>query len=335
MANHQNASSKGADAAKQIKIGFVGLGNMGGSMARNLQRQGHRLVVNDIRREAAAELVQGGAEWAQTPRDIAQASDVVFTCLPSLESIRKVALGNDGIIEGIKPGGAYFDLSTSTPDLARELHAAFAAKGAHMLDSPISGGAVGAQRGRLSVWVGGDRASYDRYEPVLKAMADKPVHVGSIGTGITTKLVNNCAAQAVQAAIAEVFVLGVKAGVEPTALWEALRQGAAGRRRTFDGLVDEFLPGHFDPPKSTLRIVHKDLISATNLARELDVPMRFASLTLADVQEAMLRGWADRDSRSVMILPQERVGVSIKADLEVLEEILRRDPVAPSDSKRG
>ena len=113
-----------------------------------------------------------------------------------------------------------------------------------MLDAPISGGAGGAKRGRMGIWVGGDKATYHRYEPVLRAMGDQPVHVGDIGAGLVTKLVHNCASQATQAAIAEVFVLGVKAGAEPLSLWEAIRQGSIGRRRTFDGLVDEFLPAN-------------------------------------------------------------------------------------------
>ncbi|CAB3868388.1 2-hydroxy-3-oxopropionate reductase [Achromobacter piechaudii] len=308
---------------------------MGAGMALNLLKSGFPLVVNDVRRGAANALLEAGAKWMDTPKDLAKAADVIFTCLPTFDAIREVALGKEGILEGIAPHSAYFDFSTSTPEIAKALHASFGVKGVQMLDAPISGGAVGAKRGRLSVWVGGDKATFARYLHVLKAMADKPVYVGPAGAGIVTKLVNNCAAQAVQAAIAEVFVLGIKAGVEPIPLWEALRQGAAGRRRTFDGLIDEILPGIFDPPKSTLRIVHKDLISATDLARALNVPTRIVSLALADVQEAMLRGWADRDSRSVTLLPQERAGVTIKEDVEAIEAVLERDPVAPSDGKRG
>ena len=310
-------------------IGFIGLGIMGSAMATNLLKAGYKLVVNDIRREATATHEQAGAVWADTAREVTTQSEVVFSSLPSIESIEEVALGADGILAAIRPGQAYFELSTSSPELVKRLFAAFTDKGAHFLDAPVSGGAVGAQRGRLAVWVGGDKPSYQRYEPVLRTIGDQPVHVG------VTKLVNICAAQATQAAIAEVFVLGVKAGADPLSLWEALRQGAAGRRRTFDGMIDEYLPSSYDPPHSALRIVHKDMMIATELARDLDVPMRIATLALADIQEAMLRGWSERDSRSVMLLPQERVGVSIQEDPAAIEEILRRDPAAPSDSKRG
>jgi 3-hydroxyisobutyrate dehydrogenase-like beta-hydroxyacid dehydrogenase len=323
-----------SDQSKPL-VGFIGLGIMGAAMASNLQAARYRLLVNDVRRSATDAHLDAGAKGADTPQEVARNADVVFTCLPDNAAIEAVALGPEGILSGIRPGQAFFDLSTSAPDLVKRLFVAFERKGAHMLDAPVSGGAIGARRARLAIWVGGDKASYDRYEPVLRVMGDQPVHVGKIGTGIVTKLVNNCMAQATQAAIAEVFMLGVKAGAEPLALWEALRQGAAGRRRTLDGLIDEFLPAQYDPPHSALRIVHKDMVSATDLARSLNVPLRYAALTLADIQEAMQRGWAERDSRSVMLLPQERVGVTVKEEATAIDAVLQRDPAAPSDSKRG
>jgi 3-hydroxyisobutyrate dehydrogenase len=260
---------------------------------------------------------------------------VVFTCLPSLAAIEAVALGPDGIVHGIGRDNAYFEMSTNSPELVKRLHAAFAARGAHMLDAPISGGARGAERGRMGIFVGGERSVFDRYEAVLRAMGDRPIHVGDVGAGLVTKPVHNCASQATQAAIAEVFVLGVKAGADPLSLWEAIRQGSIGRRRTFDGLVEEFLPARYDPPHAALRIIEKDMKLATELARDLGVPMRFASLALADIQEAMNRGWAERDCRSVMLLPQERVGVEIKVDPSAIQDVLRRDPPAATDTKYG
>ncbi|MES2942834.1 MAG: NAD(P)-dependent oxidoreductase [Pseudomonadota bacterium] len=316
-------------------IGFIGLGIMGGAMASNLLKAGYRLVINDVRPEAVASHLQAGAVWADTPKAVAEQSDAIFSCLPGLAHIETVALGENGVLAGIRPGDAFFEMSTSTPELVKRLHAQFAARGAHMLDAPISGGALGAQRGRLAIWVGGDKPSYTRFEAVLRAMGDHPVHVGDIGAGLVTKLVHNCTSQATQAAIAEIFTLGVKAGAEPLALWEAVRQGSIGRRRTFDGLVDEFLPAAYDPPHAHLRVIQKDMLIATGLARELGVPMRFANLALADIQEAMNRGWSERDCRSVMLLPQERAGISIKVSPEAIEDVLRRDPPAQSDGKRG
>jgi 3-hydroxyisobutyrate dehydrogenase len=322
------------EQAKPI-VGFIGLGIMGAAMASNLQKAGYRLVVNDKVRDAARPHLAAGAIWSDTPRATAEQSEVIFTCLPSVAAIEAVALGPDGIVHGVRQGQGFFEMSTNSPELIKRLDEAFTGRGAHVLDAPISGGALGAKRGRLAIWVGGEKSIFQRYEPVLRAMGDRPLHIGKVGSGLVTKLVNNCASQATQAAIAEVFVLGVKAGAEPLSLWEAIRQGALGRRRTYDGLVDEFLPAKYDPPHAALRIIHKDMILATELGRELNVPMRFANLALADIMEAMNRGWSERDCRSVMLLPQERAGVEIAVSSDAIQDVLRRDPPAQSDTKRG
>jgi len=316
-------------------VGFIGLGVMGAAMAANVRKAGFPLVVNDVRREAAEPVLQAGAQWAATAREVAERSDVVFTCLPTVAAIEAVTLGPGGVLDGIRPGAALFEMSTNSIELAKRMHAAFAERGAHMLDAPISGGAGGAQRGRLAIWVGGDAEAYRRFEPVLLAIGDHPVHVGAPGSGLVTKLVHNCTSQATQAAIAEIFTLGVKAGAEPLALWRAIRQGSIGRRRTFDGLIDEFLPAAYEPAHAALRIVWKDTLLATELGRELGVPMPFSNLAFAQIQEAMNRGWSERDCRSVMLLPQEKAGVSIQVDPEAIREVLRDDPPAPTDSKHG
>jgi 3-hydroxyisobutyrate dehydrogenase-like beta-hydroxyacid dehydrogenase len=279
--------------------------------------------------------LKAGATWGETPRALAQQSDVVFTCLPTLAAIEAVALGPDGLVAGIREGSAYFEMSTNSPELVKRLHRAFNERNAHMLDAPISGGGPGARRGRLAMYVGGDKAFYQRYEPVIRAMCDRPLHIGAIGSGLVTKLVNNCAQQCIQAAIAEVFAMGVKAGADPLSLWEGIRQGASGRRRTFDGLIDQFLPRNYDNPQSALRIVEKDMSLAAGLALELGAPMPIASLALADITEAMNRGWAERDSRSVMLLPQERIGVQIAVSSNDIQDVLDRDPPAPTDTRYG
>ena len=325
----------GQSGVSAMKLGFIGLGIMGGAMAANLLKGAWPVMVHDIRRDMADRHLAAGARWAGSPAEMAEDCDVIFSCLPDLHAIESVALGPEGILSRAQPGTALFEMSTNSAELVRRLHAAFAEKGAHMLDSPISGGAAGALSGRLAMWVGGDRATFDRCKPALEAMADRVVHVGPSGAGLVTKLVHNCSSQAMQAALAEVFVMGVKAGAEPVALWEAIRQGSIGRRRSYDGLIDEFLPGFYDSPSAALRIVHKDMMVATGLARELGVPSRFASLALADIMEAMNRGWAERDARCVMLLPQERAGVRIAEDPSRIQAVLDNDPPAPTDTRRG
>jgi 3-hydroxyisobutyrate dehydrogenase-like beta-hydroxyacid dehydrogenase len=306
-----------------MKVGFIGLGTMGASMASNLQKKGgHELVVNDVRREAAAPHLAAGAVWADTPCQVAEAAHVVFTSLPGPVEVEAVAIGPNGLIQGMRPGGALFDLSTNSPTLVRRLEALFKDKGFHLLDAPVSGGPKGAKSGKLALWVGGDRQVYDRYKPVLDAIGDQPYYVGPIGAGSVAKLVHNCAGYAMQTAFAEVFTMGVKAGVDPLTLWKAVRQGAGGRRRTFDGLADQFLPGTFDPPAFALKLAHKDVSLATALAREVGVPMRLANLTLEELTEALNRGWAQRDSRVAMLLQEERAGVQIAVPAEKLREVL-------------
>jgi 3-hydroxyisobutyrate dehydrogenase len=302
-----------------MKVGFIGLGTMGRHMATNLARAGHELTVHDLRQEEGHRAL--GA-WADKPRAVAEASEVVFTSLPGPAEVEAVALGPNGLLEGMGTGKVYVDLSTNDPSLVRRIHEAFAAHGAHVLDAPVSGGPRGAETRKLALWVGGDEAVFQRVKPVLDAIGDQAFYVGPIGAGSVAKLVHNCAGYILQTALAEVFTLGVKAGVEPLRLFQALRHGHLGRRRTFDGLVDQFLPGKFEPPAFALRLAHKDVGLATALARTLGVPMRLANLTLVEMTEALNRGWGERDSRVAMLLQEERAGVAIKIPEEQIRAVL-------------
>src|SRR5213594_164547 len=305
-----------------MKIGFIGLGTMGRYMASNLIRAGHALVVHDVRREAAAPHRDAGAGWADTPRAVAEATDVVFTSLPGPPEVESVALGERGLGAGLVAGKAYFDLSTNSPGLVRKIHEVFKARGIHMLDAPVSGGPKGAETRKLALWVGGDEEIFKRCRPVLDAIGDQPYYVGPIGAGSVAKLVHNCAGYAIQTALAEVFTMGVKAGVEPLALWEAVRQGALGRQRTFDRMPHQFFRGKYDPPNFALRLAHKDVSLATQLGREQGVPMRMANLALAELTEALNRGWGERDSRIPMSLQEERAGVQVRVEENRLREAL-------------
>jgi 3-hydroxyisobutyrate dehydrogenase-like beta-hydroxyacid dehydrogenase len=308
-----------------MEIGFIGLGTMGRPMALNLIKAGHELVVHDVRRAAAAPHLDAGARWAGTPQAVAGATDVVFTSLPGPSEVEAVALGDGGLLAGLVAGKVYFDLTTNAPSLVRRLHGVFQARGIHMLDAPVSGGPRGAERRRLALWVGGDETVFERYRPVLDAIGDQPYYVGPIGAGSIAKLVHNCAGYVIQTALAEVFTLGVKAGLDPLALWKAVRQGAVGRRRTFDGLADHFLPGRFEPASFALRLAHKDVSLATLLGREHKVPMRLANLALEELTEALNRGWDERDSRVAMLLQEERAGVEIHVPEAAVRQVLEVD----------
>ncbi len=308
-----------------MKIGFIGLGTMGAFMAANLQKSQYKLVVLDVRRDAAAKHLEAGAEWGTTPKAIAEQCDVVFTSLPGPPEVEAVVFGPDGILAGAHPGMAHFDLSTNSQALMRKVNAALAEKGAHGLDAPVSGGPKGAETGKLAIWVGGDKAVFDQHKKVLDAIGDQAAYIGPIGTATVAKLVHNMAGYAVQTAMAEVFTMGVKAGMDPLDLWKAVRQGALGRRRTFDRVADQFLIGKYDPPAFALKLAHKDVTLATNMGRELGVPMRFCQLTLEEMNEALARGWGHRDSRVPMLLQVERAGVEMNADPAAVQAVLDAD----------
>ena len=185
----------------------------------------------------------------------------------------------------------------SAADLAmvRKINAAFAEKNLYMLNSPVSGGPGGAASGKMAIWAGGDEQIFNRHKPVLDAMGDQAAYIGPIGAGTIAKLVHNCTSAVMGVALAEVFTMGIKAGVEPLDLWEAVRQGATGRQRTFDRL-GRFLSGQHDPADFALRLLHKDVGLAVGLGREVGVPMRLANMAFEELTEAMNRGWGTRNS---------------------------------------
>ncbi|MGE0686078.1 MAG: NAD(P)-dependent oxidoreductase, partial [Dehalococcoidia bacterium] len=304
-----------------MKLGFIGLGTMGGGMSLNLRRAGYDMVVNDLRHEAAARHIEAGCEWAETPAEVAAQSEIVLTSLPGPKEVEAVALGPGGLLENLAPGSVWFDLTTNSPTLIRRLHALFAEKGIEVMDAPVSGGPSGANSGKLAIWVGGNEEVFNQHKAVLDAFGDEARYIGAIGAGSVAKLVHNAAGYAIQTALAEVFTVGVKAGVEPLALWEAIRQGALGRRRSFDRLADNYLIEKYDPPSFALRLAHKDVSLATELGRDVGVPMRIANLVREEMTEALNRGWADRDSRVPMLLQNERAGVEIKIDEAAIKDV--------------
>src|SRR5580700_6412777 len=298
-----------------MRVGFIGLGMMGKGMAANLQKAGHQLTVHDLNRAAAEPFLAKGAEWANSPRAVAEACEVIFTSLPVPADVEAVALGPNGLIEGMKPDTAFFDMSTNSVAVVRKINAAFAEKNIYMLDSPVSGGPGGAASGKMAIWVGGDEQQFNRYQAVL----------GPSGAGTIAKLVHNCTSAVMNVALAEVFTMGIKAGVPPLDLWEAVRQGATGRPRTFDRM-GKFLAGQYDPADFALRLLHKDVSLAVGLGKEVGVPMRLANLALEELTEALNRGWAQRDSRVGMLLQVERSKITPPAvDPQKVAAVLAND----------
>ena len=293
-----------------MKIGFIGLGAMGRPMAMSLQRAGHDLQVHDLRR------VEGFPNFKASITEAARGCELLFTSLPGPAEVEAVVPH----VQSMRDGAAWFDLSTNSPQAVRRIHARLSK--ISFLDAPVSGGPTGAQSGKLAIWVGGDAGVFRKYEPILRQIGDQPYYVGPIGAGSVAKLAHNCASFTIQAALAEVFTLGVKAGVEPLALLRAVRQGATGRKRTFDRLPEYFLRGVYDPPAFTVRLAHKDMTLALQLAAEEKVPMKIGQVALDELDEAMQRGWSERDCRVAMTLQEERAKVSVRVPPDQLKNAL-------------
>ncbi len=295
-------------------IGFIGLGNMGGGMSLNIQKAGYPMVVYDLREEVTRPLLEGGARLANSPSEVAGLSDVTFTSLPGPREVEAVATGPEGILDGIRPGSVYVDLSSSRPTLIRELEPIFRQRGVHVLDAPVSGGKSGAASGNLAVMVGGEREVYEKIKPILDAFGDKVFYAGSIGAGSICKLVHNMIGHSVRQAIAEGLTLGVKAGVEPEAVWECMRRGSLGRMRVLhEGLVRTMFRGEYEPASFALNLAYKDISLATELAREYDVPMPMTTLAEQIALQAMNRGWGEKDSSVTVVLQEEQSNVEVRA----------------------
>jgi 3-hydroxyisobutyrate dehydrogenase len=296
------------------KVGFIGLGRMGRGMAANLLKGGVDLHVFDSLAPAVEALSASGATACSSVGELTRAVDVLFTSLPGPTQVREVVYGEDGVLANIRSGQVLFELSTSSRALALELHRDFGAKDAHVLDAPVSGGPAGAASGDMAFWVGGDKEIYDRYVPLLKMMGDKPLYVGDIGSGTVVKLVNNMTGITIMSVLGETFSLAVKAGLDPLDLWEALRLGVVGKSSPLDMLRNQFLPGRYETPAFALRLAYKDVFLATELGRDLGVPMRHSTTTMADMMEALEKGMGDHDRASFLKLQLERAGVEIAVD---------------------
>jgi len=296
-----------------MRIGFIGLGNMGGPMALNLIKAGHSLIVHDLRRTAAEPHLAAGARWAQTPGAAAADSEIVFTSLPGPKEVEEVALGEGGIISGLARGAVFADLSTNSPTTIRRIHAAFASRGIEVLDAPVSGGIPGARNATLAVMVGGDRGAFDRIKPALDAIGDKVSYIGASGAGAVAKLVHNMIALCSTQLLAEAFTMGVKAGVSPEALLKVVQDGAYGQGMLLKGTMPRMVfRGNFDRVTFALKLARKDLGLATEMGRELNVPMPIASLVEQDLLAAIANGLAEKDSTAAVTIQENRANVKIR-----------------------
>ncbi len=293
-----------------MRVGFIGVGYMGRHMARNVAKGGHQLTLFDIRKEAAEELIAEGAAWADSPQTVAEASEVVFTSLPRPSDVEEAALGEGGILSGARPGTALFDLSTTDPSTIHRIAESARSIGVSVLDAPVSGGTKGAEAGTLCVMVGGDREAFARHRPVIDLIGSQTMYCGPLGSGAVCKIVNNLISLSVPSILAEAFTLGVKAGVGPEMLYEAISR-SSGDTQAMRNLPDSLFKGNFDPGFQ-VDLAAKDLGLATQMGREMGIPMELSNLAQQRYIEAQGRGWGRLATPAVARLQEERAGVEIR-----------------------
>jgi 3-hydroxyisobutyrate dehydrogenase-like beta-hydroxyacid dehydrogenase len=284
---------------------------MGGPMARNLLKHGHRLTVADVQPAAVGELTAAGAKAAATPRDVAAASEIVITMLPDAPDVERVALGADGIVAGIKPGSVYIDMSTIDPATTKRVGAAIAAKGAQMIDAPVGKTADAAVAGTLTLMVGGPADVVARCRPVLDCMGTDFFHCGEIGAGETMKLINNLLATAVSEASIEALVAGVKSGLTLDTMLSVLRTTMAWNNALAIALPKRPLAGDF-APGFMMKLAHKDCRLALQMVEALGVSAPVGRAALASLGEGLERGLQDHDVGALLRLREEAAGIQVR-----------------------
>ena len=293
------------------RIGFIGVGMMGTPMARRLVEAGYRVVAYDIDPTAVKRAEEMGAETAASPREIAEGCNPVITILPKSSDVEEVVLGPGGILEGGLEGLVLIEMTTAYPLSTRRIAAALAARGMRMLDAPVSGGVVGAERGTLSIMVGGDPELFEECRPLLEALGGKIFHMGAVGSGHTMKAVNNFLSAASMIATSEALAISTKAGLNPRRVIEVL-QVSSGRSWSTDFKFPKYvLPRTFDDG-FRIELQDKDLGILTRLAEDLGAPALVAGVVRQIVRLAMAEGYGKQGHTAIAEMIEGWAGVRIE-----------------------
>lgn len=289
-----------------MRIGFIGTGFMGGAIAGHLQGAGHPLRVHDIDETAMRPFLDNGAKAGTSPRQIAETSDVVFSCLPGPPQVEQVALGDDGLIEGLHDGLIYVDLSTSTPQLIRRIGETFSAHGVGVLDAPVSGGVIAAVEGKLAVYVGGAKGTFERVKAVLHDIGRHVSYCGPLGAGEVVKLCNNMIGLSVIALLPDAFALGIKAGVDSKTLFESFAAGIADTRMMHLGF-EPFLKG-VEMPGTSPGVILKDLDLVISLSEEYGIPLTLCRSARERFAKAFEQGLGEQPAA----LMEQETGIALR-----------------------
>ncbi|HEX3052695.1 MAG TPA: NAD(P)-binding domain-containing protein [Aggregatilineaceae bacterium] len=292
-----------------LKVGYIGLGLMGKSIARNILKAGFPLVVHNRSRAAVDELGAEGATAANSPAEVAAQVDMVFTNLPDTPDVEKVVLGENGILAGAHPGLVYVDNSTIKPAAARKIAEKLKEKDVLALDAPVSGGDIGAKNGTLTIMVGGEASALERVMPVFLAMGKTVTHVGEAGAGQVAKAANQIMVAAQMVAMGELLVFSKKAGVDPRKVVEAIKAGAA-QCWTLDVKPPRLFAGNRNPGfKAYMQL--KDLKIVLDTAREYDIPISGTEENAKLFQQMIDFGMGEMDNSAVVSVIEAKAGVEI------------------------
>ena len=289
------------------KVGFIGLGVMGEPMARNLIDAGYSLLVHSRSPEPVQALAEAGAETASSPREVAEGSDVVITMLPDSPAVETVVLGEDGVLAGASEGDLLIDMSTIHPTVSIAVAEAAGEQGVAALDAPVSGGDVGAQKGELSIMVGGEEDAFERARPIFEVLGKTIVRVGEAGAGQVVKACNQVVVAITIAAVSEALVLGEKAGVDPELILDVLGGGLAQNKvmemRRSNFLEHDFTPGF------RIDLHHKDLDIALGSGDEFGVPLPVTGLVQQQMRALRAKGHGGDDHSGLIQLVEEMANV--------------------------
>ncbi|MFT8316121.1 MAG: NAD(P)-dependent oxidoreductase [Clostridium sp.] len=284
-----------------MKIGFIGLGVMGKNMANNILKNGHELKVYDVADEIVKEFQEKGALAGENPAEVAKEADIVMTSLPNSQIVKNVILGENGVLEGAKPGTVIIDLSSITPKTIQYIARECEKKGVEVIDAPVSGGSIGAEKGTLTIMAGGRKELVDSVTEVLKNIGEKIYYVGNVGAGDTVKLVNNLLLGANMAAVAEALTLGIKAGLDADVLFEVISK-SSGSSYALTSKYEKFIKEKNFKPGFMIDLQYKDLQLAIDTAKDLKMPLLIGNLTQQMYEMARSEGMGKEDISAMMKL---------------------------------
>ncbi len=294
-----------------MKLGFIGLGNVGGKLAATLQRNGFDLTVRDLDSDLGAPFVEKGARWAESPRELAESVDLVITCLPSPAAVSEVMEAKDGILSGLAAGKLWMEMSTTDEAEVRRLGARVEAAGAKPMDAPVSGGCHRAATGNISIFVGGEREAFERALPALEAMGRRILHVGPLGSASVLKVVTNYLASVHLAALGEALVTAKKAGIDLGTVFEGIRI-SSGNSFVHETESQVILNGSYNI-NFTMDLVVKDMGLFDALAQRLGVPVEISPLVLNIFEEGLEHFGAREWSSKIVKRLEDACGCDLRA----------------------